>query len=64
MDNNTKKEIKEIENDLNGIIKHLQIISVGMKQDSLGIGQDECYSSVIAMASGYKYIKDQISQIK
>jgi hypothetical protein len=64
MDRKTTQEVNGIVDDLGNLIKALEIISGEIYQNFDYIGERDCSSSITAMAEGYKYVKNQILQIK
>lgn len=60
MNANAQAELASIKRELNSIISELESISNGVRQDFVGIGNDQCANCIDRVINQYRYVKRKL----
>lgn len=61
MEPDIKTEVREITNELSGIIRELENIAYGMEKDFRGIGNESCAACINRVSDSYQSAKRRIN---
>ena len=63
MDESARRELESIKRELNSIINELESISIGVRKDFSGIGNDKCADCISRVVEQYRYVARDLNNI-